>query len=252
MEKKYVVTVNSIDVTVIATDNPTSAVLAASNEDVLIWIEHCDGYNRIADNEHRNDTDSKLPSSVHADLILQMYPEDDPDDCIDSSLLNNLAHRRLNLPITIAETGRLIIRELSLDDLPHIPECIRPEQERAESYIECMYKLWGFGIWLIILKDTGEIIGKAGLGTRNDCPFYDLGYEIVLQHRNKGYAKEASLAIIEYAKKMLGIDRLSLVCSKENAASLSLAASLGFKFADRGNDESTSSSPELLYLELSL
>ncbi len=266
MRKKYTRQINDIEVEIIATDNPSDARQAADKGSVVVWIEYDGGQATDIDfhpalilqapvpasckktNEHHDSNLNECPDEYLnecPDEYLEECLDEYLDECLPDTLLTSLARRHLNLPLIIAETDRLIIRELSMDDLPNIHESIRPDTEHARTYIESMYKLWGFGIWLVILKDQRNeathshkyhsnheshdtIIGKAGLGTRDECSFPDLGYEIIPKYRRQGYAKEASLSVIDFAKSVLELSKLSLVCDKENAASLSLAASLGF------------------------
>lgn len=160
--------------------------------------------------------------------------------CEDQDFLEKMCQRKHSLPWKIAEDEEIYLRELSLQDLSLVPEKLRPSMEKAESYINTMYYIWGFGIWLIVRKSDGAVIGRAGLGTREDegedlC--YDLGYEILEPYRRKGYGRRAAGLVIEYAKKELFLERLALYVSEENIASINLARSLGFSLVDEMEKE---------------
>lgn len=165
------------------------------------------------------------------------------DICEDEIFLEQMCQRKLSLPWKIAEDEEIFLREMSLQDLSRIPEGIRPSEGEAKSYIETMYNIWGFGIWLIIRKSDGEILGKAGLGTREASGssreeyLYDLGYEILPEYRCMGYGKRAAGLVIEYAKQELLINRLALYVAKDNEASIRLARSLGFEVIEKDNNE---------------
>ena len=85
------------------------------------------------------------------------------------------------IPWQILETKRCRLREFCMDDLddlfalyakPHVTDFIEPlyeyEQERLyeETYIERIYGFYGFGMWLVFEEDSGKLIGRAGLKSR--------------------------------------------------------------------------------------
>lgn len=146
------------------------------------------------------------------------------ESVIDEEFLVKMYQRHFNLPWTIAETERLIIREYSLDDIPNIPEIFRPSREEAASYIENIYKIWQYGIWILTIRATGDIIGRAGIGDNGD-----IGYEIIPKYRGRGYAAEAVTAIMEYAREELLLEDLFCIIEKDNIPSLCLAEKLGLR-----------------------
>ena len=62
-------------------------------------------------------------------------------------------------------------------------------------------RVFGFGLWAICLKETGEMIGDCGLTMQNIngtiCP--EIAYPIRRDCRRKGYAKEAAGAVRDRA-----------------------------------------------------
>jgi RimJ/RimL family protein N-acetyltransferase len=56
----------------------------------------------------------------------------------------------------------------------------------------------------------------------------EIGYHIFPEYRRKGYASEASRAVIEYAREEFGIIRFIARIGKENIVSKKVAESLGF------------------------
>jgi RimJ/RimL family protein N-acetyltransferase len=168
---------------------------------------------------------------------------------ISAVYLNQVYCRFYGIACTVIETENLIIREMSLDDLDELYavygtlrgcEYIEPLYERKEeeeftrNYIKNMYGFFGYGLWLVIRKEDGRIIGRAGIEHReiNGETVQELGYLIGKTWQNRGYAKEACLAIIGYSREELGIERLYLCSHKENIPSLSLAEKLGFSCID--------------------
>lgn len=103
------------------------------------------------------------------------------------------------------------------------------EEERAyiQSYYNTIYKFYGYGMWLITMKD-GSIIGRAGIENNSDGVF-EMGYMLGLQYQHQGYALEACEGILKYAEENLEIERKDIICriDKENTASVKLAGKLG-------------------------
>jgi len=156
-------------------------------------------------------------------------------------------HRRaLGLPLQIAETKRLLIREMTTEDLDAVralyQEEERPgffpefspdrarEEERITAYIHSMYELYQFGIWVVIEKESKKIVGRVGFGIADymGVSEIDLGYFIETSCRRRGYAKEACLAVLDYAQKYLDFPGLSAYVDTDNLPSLGLLEKLGF------------------------
>lgn len=146
----------------------------------------------------------------------------------------------------ILETDRLIIAEFTIKDAPFIyellndPDWIRfigdrniKNQEDAKNYLRNKlipsYKNWGFGFYKVSLKD-GTAIGIAGLVDREDLDGIDIGYAFLPTGRGKGYAFEATKAILEYAQNELKIDKIIAIVNKDNKKSQNLLQKLGMKF----------------------
>lgn len=183
-----------------------------------------------------------------ADYLFEAY------EGIDAEFVRMVYARHHDLPLTIAETERLIIREFTPGDFEEVCTLHReqdicreiadryyPDEEgkaRFLSYIKQAYSFYGYGYWALIEKATGELVGEAGIAqlaeeTRSlfhaEEDALELGYAIKRKKRRRGYAKEACLAIMEYAKTKLEIPYLTLVVRTDNHASAALAEALGFK-----------------------
>ena len=57
----------------------------------------------------------------------------------------------------------------------------------------------------------------------------ELGYSVVPQYRRSGYATEAAQAMMDWAAAAHGVKQFFVSISPDNAASLAMAATLGFK-----------------------
>ena len=87
----------------------------------------------------------------------------------------------------------------------------------------------GLESWLIIKKETKEIIGDVGFkGYNFDSQNVDLGYGIISEERRKGYAEEASRELINWVLKLDYIKEITANCSTENFQSIHLLNKLAF------------------------
>ena len=143
----------------------------------------------------------------------------------------------------ILETPRLLLRQMSLDDLDFVadlladPEVMRYyprccDREESEAWIRrqrARYAKDGFGFWLAVAHDTGEPVGQAGLLMQNldGVMQVGLGY---LMHRpfwRRGFADEACAGILDHAFETLGMGRVVCPIRPENEPSRRLAEKLG-------------------------
>ncbi len=108
----------------------------------------------------------------------------------------------------------------------------RPEQTAAMlgGYIEHQRK-YGFSFWAVILRDSGELVGDAGLYRRGDR--IELGYTLGRDHWGQGYGTEAAGACVAAAFEKLGVDQVEALVRPENVASAGVLAKLGFEPRDR-------------------
>ncbi len=156
-------------------------------------------------------------------------------------------YRRLaGLPWDILETERLKVRESTVSDVPdfygiyaepsvtyYMEDLFQdPDEECAymEAYIRQVYGFYGFGMWTVLLKETGQIIGRAGLSVRAGYELPELGFVIAVPFQGKGFAFEVCSAVLAYAKEELLFDRVQALVQEKNAASCSLLAKLGFEY----------------------
>jgi RimJ/RimL family protein N-acetyltransferase len=93
-----------------------------------------------------------------------------------------------------------------------------------------MYERLGFGLYLTVLKGENLPIGICGLIKRDSLEDVDLGFAFLPKFRGKGYAYESALAVMDYGKRTLGLNRLVAITSPDNYDSGRLLEKLGFKF----------------------
>lgn len=172
------------------------------------------------------------------------YAFEQPED-LDVEYLERVYRRYAGIPWEILQTKRCILRESRTEDVDAFYELYKePEitrytdglyeyksSERAalQEYIDKVYPYYEFGIWTVILKETGKIIGRAGFNIREGCELPELGYVIGLPWQGKGLATEVCQAILSYGAEELGFTQVQAVIHRDNRASLRLAEGLGFQ-----------------------
>ena len=156
-------------------------------------------------------------------------------------------YRRLaGIPWDILETQRLKVRESTVGDVKEFYRIYRepsityymedlfqdPDEENAymEAYIRQIYGFYGFGMWTVLLKNTGQVIGRAGLSIREGYELPELGFVIDVSHQGRGYALEACRAILTYAKEELCFEQVQALVRQENEASINLLKKLEFQY----------------------
>ena len=93
-----------------------------------------------------------------------------------------------------------------------------------------LYKDYGYGPYGVVLRGKGTPIGICGLFRREDLDEPDIGFAILPGYCGNGYAYEASVAVLQYAREELGIPRITAIVSPDNKASVGLIRKLGLRF----------------------
>jgi RimJ/RimL family protein N-acetyltransferase len=168
-------------------------------------------------------------------------------DEINYKFVENIYHRAHNIPITIAVTNRLILRELSVNDIPgmyqiyqnpevkrfipDIDEYLENEVEKHKAYIKNVYNFYGYGLWGVFSKETNELIGRCGIQNTllNGQEEIELGYLLDVNHWGYGYALECAKAILKYAFCELHIEQIVAVIHPLNTRSINVAERIGME-----------------------
>jgi RimJ/RimL family protein N-acetyltransferase len=95
------------------------------------------------------------------------------------------------------------------------------------------WALKGFGHWALELRASGELIGRAGLFRPPDWPGLEVGWTVGRRHWGNGYAGEAALVSMEWARSELGADHLISLIADENRRSQRVAEKLGMRLEGR-------------------
>lgn len=153
--------------------------------------------------------------------------------------------RKQGLPVEIARTERLLIRETILEDVPELYrigttpsaavylEPMQPHLEEEVSfmkaYIEHMYAFYDFGLWTVLRMENeiSRVIGRAGLFPSDRIEGQvELGYLIDPAYQRQGYGMEAAEAILHYAWEVLDLEAIHLFADWKNVASVKTAKKL--------------------------
>ena len=165
---------------------------------------------------------------------------------VEGSFLQLVWKRHWNLPWEIAQTPRLVLRESVLEDLeafyriyedeeitayiPGMPVDKEQGKEELEAYISQIYPLFGYGLWTVIEKETGQVIVRAGLEHTRDSDgegaMLELGYVIGKPWQGKGYGTEAAMSCAAYAFSEVEAEYLAVRVHKDNLPSRKVAEHL--------------------------
>lgn len=147
----------------------------------------------------------------------------------------------------ITQTPRLLLRELTPADAPFIFQLVNEPSwlqfigdkgvrsiEDAVQYIQKgpmkSYATNGFGLWLVQLKEEGIPIGMCGLIKRETLDNIDIGFAYLPAFTGQGYAYEAGVATLGYARHTLSLERILAIVNTDNARSIKLLEKLGLQF----------------------
>lgn len=142
-------------------------------------------------------------------------------------------------------TERLALREMAPEDFGALhavfsdPEAMRHypapfDEARTRRWIEWNrenYARYGFGLWAVTFRATGEVIGDCGL-TLQDIDgetLPEIGWHIRRDLWRRGYAKEAAAAVRDWAFAHTNYPALYAYMKYDNLASAATAKAVGMR-----------------------
>lgn len=148
----------------------------------------------------------------------------------------------------IIETNRLSLREMQKSDYPALCKILQDAevmyayegifsdtetQEWLDKQIR-NYNEYGFGLWAVTLKTTGEMIGQCGLTMQKyrDSQVLEVGYLFQKAFWHNGYATESVIACRDYAFEELNADEVFSIIRENNIASQNVAKRNGMTISD--------------------
>ena len=175
--------------------------------------------------------------------------ENESDWELDPEFEKRDALRKAGIPVEIARTDQLLIRETIDSDISElyrigtdqaVRKYIAPMQPTLEeeivytkAYVRHMYAFYDFGLWTVLEKDAygqERVIGRAGLfPSERLAGQIEMGYMIAPECQGNGYGKETAETVLRYAFNVLDLEEVHLFVEKENKASVKLAETLLIK-----------------------
>lgn len=148
----------------------------------------------------------------------------------------------------ILETERLILREMNQGDFHSLCKILQDEEtmyayegafsdQEARDWLDrqlSRYREFGFGLWAVVLKETGEMIGQCGLTMQpwKNEELLEIGYLFQRQFWHNGYATEAAAACKKYAFEVLKADEVCSIIRDTNIPSQKVAERNGMTKKD--------------------
>ncbi|MFJ7666318.1 GNAT family N-acetyltransferase [Lysinibacillus sp. NPDC097195] len=146
----------------------------------------------------------------------------------------------------ILETDRLILREITADDVGDVFRCFSNDyvtqyygltsftteqqaQKLVESFSKSFQEKRGMR-WGIERKDVKGLIGTIGFNAWSpNHKRAEIGYELHPDYWRKGYAKEAITEVLSFGFSNLALHRIGAIVFIDNEGSNQLLRKLGFQ-----------------------
>ena len=149
--------------------------------------------------------------------------------------------------IEVLSTPRLLLRHLSADDAAFMLALLNEEPflrnigdrgirtlEDAAAYVlsgpVASYEKFGFGLYAVELKQSGETLGICGLLKRETLEDVDVGFAFLRKFWGRGYASESAEAVMNYGWNTVGLNRIVAITAPKNHDSIKLLEKLGLRF----------------------
>ena len=139
----------------------------------------------------------------------------------------------------VLETKRLQLREMTAADYDALCRILQDEEtmyayegafsdEETRAWLDKQlrrYREEGIGLWAVIRKDTGEMIGQCGLTWQmwKERHLLEVGYLFERRHWHQGYATEAARGCMDYAFQVLHADEVCSIIRDTNLPSQRVA-----------------------------
>ena len=139
----------------------------------------------------------------------------------------------------VLETQRLLLRELRPDDAAAVFEVFGDdyarhwyphlaEREAVDVWVGQnleRYARDGFGLWALLLKESGELVGDCGLTLQDveGVSELEVGWHVRADQRRRGLATEAGRACLDWGMRRTDYPRIVSLVHVENPASSAVA-----------------------------
>ena len=149
----------------------------------------------------------------------------------------------------VLETRRLQLREMEANDFASLcgilqdPEVMYAYEhafgdEEVRQWLERQRKRYrkdGFGLWAVVERPTGELVGQCGLTMQQwgERMIPEIGYLLRKDRWHMGYATEAALACRDFGFSSLGLPALYSIIRENNLPSQAVARRCGMSLVGR-------------------
>ena len=139
----------------------------------------------------------------------------------------------------VLQTQRTYLREMDWGDLDALKLILQdPEvmyayahafsQEEVAAWMDkqlSRYREDGFGLWAMVLKESGQMIGQCGLSWQEAArrQVLEIGYLLQKAYWGHGYATEGARACKAYAFEVLGASQVYSIIRENNLPSIRVA-----------------------------
>ncbi|MEG2728017.1 MAG: GNAT family N-acetyltransferase [Mucinivorans sp.] len=139
----------------------------------------------------------------------------------------------------ILETERLILRELTQNDFDDVCKLLQDPTvmfayegafsiQEVQAWLDKQFRRYrddGFGLWGVVDKRSGELIGQCGITWQeyDSTTIPEVGYLFRQEFWHKGYATEAAVACRDYAFNVLHFNKVYSIIRDTNTASQNVA-----------------------------
>ena len=152
----------------------------------------------------------------------------------------------LNIENNELETDRLYMRRFRTNDLDVFSQILGQDEvgqwlprgrgytkDEVEKVLDNVAKHWqekGYGIWAVIEKESGKIIGHCGLNYVKQNDEVEVLYGFGKEYWGLGYATEAAKAALSFGFEKIGLDRIVAFAKIDNIASRRVIEKIGLKY----------------------
>jgi RimJ/RimL family protein N-acetyltransferase len=152
----------------------------------------------------------------------------------------------------VLETERLVLREMTEDDFDALYAIFSDEEtmkyypypfspSKVHDWIawnQENYKVFGFGLFAVVLKENGLVIGDTGITMQviHGKIKPEIGYHIQRTYQNKGYASESARKCRDFIFEKTPCGVIYSYMGKANIASARVAQNVGMRLVDAYGD----------------
>ncbi len=152
------------------------------------------------------------------------------------------------------ETARLRLRPHTLNDLDRLalilsnPEVMKysprgtipkgKEKQVTRDILEYFIEHWekyGFGVWAVVEKASGKLIGHSGLNCLPNSPDIEVLYRLDQNYWHRGIATEATKACLQYGFESAKLHKIVAIAAPKHTASRRVMEKTGLKYEKNAN-----------------